>query len=142
MNYIENYKQFFHRQVDNGENTAIQELSQTVNECSRCSSTNSPICGPLTVQNCANHVIILEGMTQMKQKLEFKSESESVKDGVFTMLNGENYGIKNELDKLDSIYKPNITELQESDDETNKIEKSHRVESVSRSKISLGDILS
>ena len=35
----------------------------------------------------------------------------------------ENYGIKNELDKLDSIYKPNITELQESDDETNKIEK-------------------
>ena len=43
MNYIENYKQFFHRQVDNGENTAIQELSQTVNECSRCSSTNSPI---------------------------------------------------------------------------------------------------
>ena len=66
-----------------------------------------------------------------------------MKDGVFTMLNGENYGIKNELDKLDSIYKPNITELQESDDdETNKIEKSHRVESVSRSKISLGDILS
>ena len=64
-----------------------------------------------------------------------------MKDGVFTMLNGENYGIKNELDKLDSIYKP-ITELQESDDETNKIEKSHRVESVSRSKISLGDILS
>ena len=51
-----------------------------------------------------------------------------MKDGVFTMLNGENYGIKNELDKLDSIYKPNITELQESDDETNKIEKSHRVE--------------
>ena len=25
--------------------------------------------GPLTVQNCANHVIILEGMTQMKQKI-------------------------------------------------------------------------
>ena len=80
--------------------------------------------------------------TNETKKLEFKSESESVKDGVFTMLNGENYGIKNELDKLDSIYKPNITELQESDDETNKIEKSHRVESVSRSKISLGDILS
>ena len=69
MNYIENYKQFFHRQVDNGENTAIQELSQTVNECSRCSSTNCLFGGPLTVQNCANHVIILEGMTQMKQKI-------------------------------------------------------------------------
>ena len=64
-----------------------------------------------------------------------------MKDGVFTMLNGENYGIKNELDKLDSIYKPNITELQESDDETNKIE-NHTGSRVSRSKISLGDILS
>ncbi|KAF6071573.1 PHD-finger family protein [Candida albicans] len=143
MNYIENYKQFFHRQVDNGENTAIQELSQTVNECSRCSSTNSPIWWTVNSTKLCQSCYHSGGHdTNETKKLEFKSESESVKDGVFTMLNGENYGIKNELDKLDSIYKPNITELQESDDETNKIEKSHRVESVSRSKISLGDILS
>lgn len=143
MNYIENYKQFFHHQVDNGENIAIQELSQTVNECSRCSSTNSPIWWTVNSTKLCQSCYHSGGHdTNETKKLEFKSESESVKDGVFTMLNGENYGIKNELDKLDSIYKPNITELQESYDETNKIEKSHRVESVSRSKISLGDILS
>ena len=139
INYIENYKQFFHHQTDNNENRDTLESSQTVNECFRCTTTNSPIWW--TVDNTKLCQSCYHGEGDNLRETE-KSESESMKDGVYAMLNGENYGIKNELDKLDFIYKPNIIELQESDDEIDKIEKSHRVESISRSKISLGDILS
>lgn len=139
INYIENYKQFFHHQTDNNENRDTLESSQTVNECFRCTTTNSPIWW--TVDNTKLCQSCYHGEGDNLRETE-KSESESMKDGIYAMLNGENYGIKNELDKLDLIYKPNIIELQESDDEIDKIEKSHRVESISRSKISLGDILS
>ena len=55
-------------------------------------------------------------------------------------LNGENYGIENELDKLESIYKSNIIEYKEEVVEPKPIEPT--IENISRSKISLGDILS
>ena len=60
MNYIENYKQFFHHQVDNGKILLFKNYLKLSMNVLDVHLQIRLFGGPLTVQNCANHVIILE----------------------------------------------------------------------------------
>ncbi|EMG47050.1 SNT2 E3 ubiquitin-protein ligase SNT2 [Candida maltosa Xu316] len=122
INYIENYKQFYH------ENDEVKDISNKSNTCHKCHTNNSPIWWTreenILCQSCYHG-----------------DQTEIIRDdSIGQPLNGENYGIANEQDMLGLAYVPNIVE---NDKPVEEIKPNEQViENKSRSRISLGDILS
>lgn len=131
MNYIENFKQFYQLKDD-----AIDSSKRKEHTCCKCQTETSPIWWP---QDESGDKVLCQSCYHggTSDKMEIVNDDDS---SVNKPLNGENYGIENELDKLESIYKSNIIEYKEEVVEPKPIEPT--IENISRSKISLGDILS
>ncbi|RCK56192.1 E3 ubiquitin-protein ligase SNT2 [Candida viswanathii] len=135
MNYIENFKQYYQLKDD-----IIDSTKRVVHVCDKCQTKTSPIWWP---QSESNESVLCQSCYHggKDDKVEgINDEEEEEESSIGKPLNGENYGIDDELDRLELIYTPNIIEFKEEEIPAKPVEPI--VESISRSKISLGDILS
>ncbi|RLV90286.1 E3 ubiquitin-protein ligase SNT2 [Spathaspora sp. JA1] len=133
LNYITNF-QIYH----NSELKDKYEITEdTEHTCIDCNATTSPIWWP--IKNESSKAVKCQSCYH-KEKPEDSTMQEDqnggLVEGLSRPLNGENYGIIDQYDKVSAIYQPEITK--EKPPMTKFLQP---VESI-RSKISLGDILS
>ncbi|KAI5954948.1 SNT2 [Candida jiufengensis] len=122
LNYVKNCNLFY----NNDQNSNVNITSNGhIKKCSICSTDSSPMWYESNICKSCHH------KSQNSPSTE-DGEEEPIKELLSAPLNGENYGIKDQNDKLKNVYKPNIID-----------ESSLNVPVVEpiRSKISIVDIL-
>ncbi|KAG7661694.1 SNT2 [[Candida] subhashii] len=142
INYINNC-QIYNKRFEIPSLLKPSEVKKRILKCRRCSTDTSPkwwdTHDDLKLALCQScyHKKDQDG------KLEDQEEKEPTLLDILTKpLNGENYGIIDQDDKLSKIYKPNLIE-EEKEEKIIEVKQEVKptVESTVRSKISLGDLL-